>query len=86
MDVWVVEQRGVVICQCGSLEDAVMMVGLSEGRTFRKLRMVCQQTVNVNVITQGELPGQLGLPEGRELLEGGTVRELAGGKGAPVVV
>lgn len=84
MDVWIVEQGGRTLCHCGAERDAVAMVGLGRGRTYRKLKVVSPQTIDVDVVVQGELPGQLGLPVGRDRIEGGEAERLGAGEGAPL--
>ncbi len=77
---------GRVICHCGSEQDAILLAGLAPGRSYRMMRVLPEYIIDVLPIVDGELPGNLGLPAGRDPLPGGAAKELGAAEGAPVVV
>ncbi len=54
---------GQKVCECNTLEDAQMIVGLNPvNRAYRKDRFILDQVIDVTSTTDKQLPGQLGLP------------------------
>ncbi len=43
----VFDKNGNKICDTPSIQDAIMMVSFSEGRTYRKIKIIMDQIVNV---------------------------------------
>lgn len=70
---WVVldKRTGKVIAQCGDINDAIMMVSFdSNNRHYRQQRFLVDQVIDITSTTDKQLPGQIGLPQGRiDLLE-----------------
>jgi hypothetical protein len=57
---------GERVAECGSLEDAKMMVNLNPAnRGYRKNTLLLDQVIDVTSTTDKQLPGQLGLPAGK---------------------
>ena len=57
---------GEKVCECATLEDAQMVVGLNPAnRAYRRDRFLLDQVIDVTSTTDKQLPGQLGLPEGK---------------------
>ncbi len=85
MEIWeVVNANGRVVCHCGDARDAIALVGIVPGRTYRKMRRLAPEIIDVEVIKAGELPGNLGLPQGDPFLEGVPLTFLPQGEGAPL--
>lgn len=64
---WVVTENrtGRVICHCGDMNDAIMMVSLdSDNRSYSQKKFILDQIVDITSTTDKQLTGQLGLPEG----------------------
>lgn len=64
---WIVTENktGKVIANCGDINDAIMMVQFDpSNRTYNRHRFLMDQVIDVSSITQGQLPGQQGLPSG----------------------
>lgn len=64
---WVVTENrtGRVICHCGDMNDAIMMVSLdSDNRSYSQKKFILDQIVDITSTTDKQLAGQLGLPEG----------------------
>jgi hypothetical protein len=89
---WVVieNKTGVVICQCGNINDAIMMVNLDpHNRTYSRQRFLEYPIINVSTTASKELPGQLGLPAAEEVLPQVKIEnqlKISEGLGTPVVV
>ena len=67
-DYWVVIEKssGRIICHCGDINDAIMMVSFDlDNRSYRKQKYLMDQIIDVNSITDKQLSGQIGLPEGK---------------------
>jgi hypothetical protein len=65
---WVVTEdtTGRVICQCGDINDAMMMVSFSpQNRSYKRHRFLMDQIVDISYKIDKQLPGQLGLPQGQ---------------------
>jgi hypothetical protein len=63
--------NGVKVCECATLEDAQMIVGLNPAnRAYRKERFILDQIIDVTSTTDKQLPGQLGLPKGKDFVTG----------------
>ena len=79
---WIVKDRrtGRVVCQCGDINDAIMMVSLDPNhRSYSRHRFILDQVIDITSITDKQLPGQIGLPAAQDLY----IKE---GEGQPVVV
>jgi len=64
---WVVTENktGRVICHCGDINDAIMMVSLDPtNRSYSRHRFLMDQVIDVKSTTDKQLPGQVGLPAG----------------------
>lgn len=64
---WIVTENrtGRVICHCGDMNDAIMMVSLdSDNRSYSQKKFILDQIVDITSTTDKQLTGQLGLPEG----------------------
>lgn len=89
-DYWVVIEKrtGRVIAQCGQEEDAMMLFGFDpDKRSYRKQKFIMDQIITVSSTVDNQLPGQLGLPEGKEVLPSIQLQQqvwLPEGKGIPV--
>jgi hypothetical protein len=60
---------GKKVCECATLEDAQMVVGFDPvNRAYRRDRFILDQVIDVTSTTDKQLPGQLGLPEGKHPL------------------
>ena len=56
---WIVTENktGKVICQCGDINDAIMMVGLdSHHRSYSRHRFIMDQVIDVKSTTDKQLP------------------------------
>lgn len=65
---WIVTENktGRVIAHCGDINDAIMIVQFdSSNRSYRRHRFLMDQVIDVFSATQGQLPGQQGLPSGK---------------------
>ena len=65
---WIVTENktGRVIANCGDINDAIMMVQFdSSNRSYNRYRFLMDQVIDVSSISQGQLPGQQGLPPGK---------------------
>lgn len=65
---WVVidKSTGRVICHCAEEVDAIMMISFnSEKRIYRKQKFIMDQIIDISSTTNKQLPGQLGLPQGK---------------------
>jgi hypothetical protein len=68
---WVVKERstGRVIAHCGDINDAMMMVSFDpNNRSYSRNRVLMDQVIDISSTTDKQLPGQLGLPAGKEKL------------------
>ena len=68
---WVVKERssGKIIAHCGDINDAIMMVSFDpNNRTYSRNRFLMDQIIDISSTTDKQLPGQLGLPLGKEKL------------------
>ena len=85
MEIWeVVNASGRVVCHCGNVRDAVALVGIVPGRTYRRMLRLAPEIIDVVAIVDGQLPGNLGVPQGGTHLEGVPLILLTQGKGAPL--
>jgi hypothetical protein len=66
----VIENRtGRKICECAEERDAMLLVSLDpHNKTYRKDKFILDQVITINSEGIKELPGQQGLPEGKESL------------------
>jgi hypothetical protein len=86
---WIVKDRrsGRVICQCGDINDAIMMVGLDPNhRTYSRHRFINDQVIDITSTTDKQLPGQQGLPAGRVEQLNLYREKLPEGQQEPVIV
>jgi hypothetical protein len=63
---WVVTENrtGRIICNCGNIDDAIMMVSMdSDNRSYSQKRFILDQVIDITSSTDKQLTGQLGLPE-----------------------
>jgi DNA-binding beta-propeller fold protein YncE len=87
---WVVIDKttGRVIAQCGTENDALMLVGFDKDkRTYRKQKFIIDQVITVTSTTDKQLPGQQGLPAAKEELTPMDLQQqvwLPAGQGIPV--
>lgn len=78
---------GLKIVECGSLEDAKMMVNLDPAnRGYRKNNVLLDQVIDVTSTTDKQLPGQQGLPVGRMEKLNPYLEKLPEGKQKPIVI
>ena len=66
-DYWVVTdtKTGRIICNCGNISDAIMMVSMdSDHRSYSQRRFILDQVIDITSTTDKQLTGQSGLPEG----------------------
>ena len=64
---WVVTENrtGRTICNCGNINDAIMMVSMdSDNRSYSQRRFILDQVIDITSTTDKQITGQLGLPEG----------------------
>jgi hypothetical protein len=69
---WIVTENrtGRVICHCGDINDAIMMVALDyDNRSYKRSRFLTDYVIDINHKQIKELPGQLGLPAAKEALQ-----------------
>lgn len=70
---WVVTENrtGRVIAHCGDINDAIMLVSFdSQNRSYSRHRFLIDQVIDITSTTDKQLPGQIGLPQGKiNLLE-----------------
>ena len=89
---WIVKDKrtGRVICQCGDINDALMMVSFDpDYRTYSRGRFILDQVITVTSTTDKQLPGQIGLPAGKDQLPPIELQQqtwLPEGQGDPVLV
>jgi hypothetical protein len=89
---WIVKETrtGKVICQCGDINDALMMVSFDpHNRTYSRSRFILDQVITVTSTTDKQLPGQLGLSAAKEQLQPIELQQqvwLPEGKQKPVIV
>lgn len=64
---WIVtdNRTGKIICNCGDINDAIMMVSFdSSNRSYKRNRFLQDLVIDVYSSIDKQLPGQLGLPQG----------------------
>lgn len=86
-DYWVVieNKTGRIIAHCGEEKDALLMILLCPGRTYRKEKFLMDNVINVNFSKAKELPGQLGLTAAKHKLSfEEEFNRLPEGQGIPV--
>ena len=86
---WIVKDRrsGRVVCQCGDINDAIMMVGLDPNhRTYSRHRFIIDQVIDITSTTDKQLPGQIGLPSGKVDSLNFYQEKLPEADGIPVVL
>jgi hypothetical protein len=86
---WIVTENntGRAICQCGDINDAIMMVSFDDkNRSYKRHRFLMDQVVDITYKVDKQLPGQQGLPAG-EVIRLSEYRErLPEGEGEPVII
>lgn len=86
---WVVTENktGRVICHCGDINDAIMMVNFdSQNRSYSRHRFLMDQVIDISSTTDKQLPGQIGLPSGKVEMLNQYLEKLPEGQGEPVIV
>lgn len=89
---WIVTENktGRVIAHCGDINDAIMMVSFDPNhRSYSRQRFILDQIITVTSITDKQLPGQIGLPSGKDQLSPIELQQqvwLPEGQGNPVIV
>jgi len=89
---WIVTENktGRVIAHCGDINDAIMMVSFAPShRSYSRHRVLMDQVIDVKPTTDKQLPGQIGLPAGKDQLPSIELQQqvwLPEGQGEPVVV
>ncbi len=80
-------KTGRVICQCGDINDALMLVQLdSNNRTYVRNRFLNDQVIDVISTADKQLPGQVGLPSAQvNQIEQHKIK-LPEAQGEPVIV
>ena len=87
---WIVTENrtGKTIVHCGDINDAIMMVGLDpQNRSYSRHRYLMDQVIDVSSTTDKQLPGQIGLPAGKDQLPFIELQQqtwLPEGQGDPV--
>jgi len=72
-DYWVVLDKttGRVIAHCGEECDALILVSFDKDRRiYRKAKFIVDQIIDITSTTDKQLPGQIGLPTGKEKFNG----------------
>lgn len=85
---WIVKENksGRVICHCGDINDAIMMVNLDpSNRSYSRHRFLMDQVIDITSTTDKQLPGQLGLPFG-EISRLPNANKLPEAQGEPVII
>lgn len=84
----VIENKtGKVICNCGDLNDAMMMVSFdSNNRSYKRNRLLMDEVIDVSLITHKQLSGQLGLPVGKIKQLSPYRKKLPEGQQEPVIL
>ncbi len=77
---------GTLVCQCGCVQDAIVLAAMVPGRTYRKMLRIAPEIIDVFAIVDGELPGNLGLPGRGAPLEGVGSELITPGEGVAVRV
>lgn len=86
---WIVKENktGRVICHCGDINDAIMMVAFDpNNRSYSRNRVLMDQVIDVKSTTDKQLPGQQGLPPGQVQQLSPHMERLPEGQQEPVVV
>ena len=86
---WIVTENstGRVIAHCGDINDAIMMVGFDpHNRSYSRHRFIMDQVIDITSTTDKQLPGQIGLPDGKVNQINPEVIRLNEGEGQPVIV
>lgn len=86
---WIVSETktGKVISHCGDINDAIMLVGFDpENRSYKRSRFLKDQVIDVSSSTDKQLPGQIGLPEGKVEQLNSHQEKLPEGQQEPVVL
>ena len=86
---WTVTENktGRVICHCGDINDAMMMVAFDpENRSYSRHRFLMDQVIDVLSTTDKQLPGQQGLPAGKVEQLSPHREKLPEGQGEPIVI
>jgi hypothetical protein len=86
---WIVTENktGRVICHCGDINDAIMMVSLdSQNRSYSRHRFLMDQVIDIKSTTDKQLPGQQGLPAGMVDQLNPHREKLSEGQGEPIII
>ncbi len=80
-------KTGRVIAHCGDVNDAIMMISFDpENRSYSRHRFLMDQVIDVLSTTDKQLPGQIGLPEGKVPVLDFHKERLPQGEQNPVIV
>lgn len=84
----VIENRtGKIICQCGDISDAIMMVSFdSLNRSYKRSRFLTDYVIDIELTVNKELPGQQGLPPSKINQLNPQRSKLPEGQQEPVVI
>lgn len=84
----VIENKtGKVICNCGDLNDAMMMVSFdSNNRSYKRNCLLMDEVIDVSLITYKQLSGQRGLPAGKINQLSPYRKKLPEGQQKPVII
>ena len=86
----VLNPLGKKIANTGSIDDAIRLCELrGSGYTYRKVKFIMDQVIDITSTTDKQLPGQQGLPAAKEELPPIELQQqvwLPEGEGQPVLV
>ena len=88
-DYWTVieNKTGKVICHCGDINDAIMMVNFDpHTRSYHKVKYISDQVIDVISTVDKQLPGQIGLPASKVQSLNPSTNKLPEGEGLPITV
>lgn len=86
----VLDPLGKKLANTGSIHDAIQLCELrGQGYTYRQVKFIMDQVIDVTSITDKQLPGQLGLPPSIEKLPAVELQQqvwLPEGEQEPVII
>ena len=83
----VIDPLGKKIANTGSIDDAARLCEMrGEGHTYRKVKFIMDQVIDITSTTDKQLPGQIGLPAGKVEQLTPYVEKLPEGEGEPVII
>ncbi len=86
---WIVTENrtGKVIAHCGDINDAIMLVSFfPNNRSYSRHRFLIDQVIDITSTTDKQLPGQIGLPDGKVNQLNLEIIRLNESQGQPVIV